>query len=136
MAPDADDLAAALNTYHRRREGLSRLPAAMAAVRATATAPRQVVSVTVGGRGEVVDIKFPSTAYRNLPPAELSAVILRTIEKAREQALEAAAEVLDPLLPAALSARDLLSGTADLDRLMEREARPADWLGGKEGARS
>jgi YbaB/EbfC DNA-binding family protein len=136
MAPDADDLAAAMDTYHRRRAGLSRLPEAMAGVRATAMAPRQVVSATVGARGEVVEIKFPSNAYRNLPPTELSAVIVRTIEQARQKALQAAAEVLDPLLPPALSARDLLSGTADLERLLHTETRPMDWLGDKEGARS
>jgi DNA-binding protein YbaB len=116
----------AMADYTRRLDEIADSQRRMAEVTATATAPRQVVTVTVGGQGEVTDIKFPSGAYKNMAPGELSSVILRTIGDARSQALGKAAEVLAPMFPAGFSAEDVLTGKAELRSLLPDEPRGWD----------
>jgi DNA-binding protein YbaB len=116
----------ALADYQRRLDELTDSQRRMAEVSATAKSARQVVTVTVGGQGEVTDIKFPSGAYKNLTPGELSSVILKTINEARSQALAKAAEVLAPMFPAGFSPEDVLTGKTELRSLLPAEPRGWD----------
>ncbi|MFE2718459.1 YbaB/EbfC family nucleoid-associated protein [Streptomyces mirabilis] len=82
-------------------------------ISATATAPRQSVKVTVGVRGDITALEFPTGAYRRMAPAELSQAILAAIQEARAKAL---AQLSDMDLGGVLSAMnptDLLQGKVD-----------------------
>jgi DNA-binding protein YbaB len=46
----------------------------------------RLLSVTVGGEGELRQITFHGDAYRDLPPAELADLIVKTTTKARDEA--------------------------------------------------
>jgi hypothetical protein len=116
-APHEQTLTEVLAAYQRQREHLARTREQLTEITSTATAPRQVVTATVGRHGEVLALAFPTGAYKRLTPAELGAVIVATIQDARQQALSRAAELLAPLLPAGFSAQDLVSGTVDLTAL-------------------
>jgi DNA-binding protein YbaB len=90
-------------------------------VQATATAPRQVVKITVGAQGQVTALEFPTGAYRNLPPKELSKVIMATLEQARAQALSAVSEVTLGRMLGGVSPADLLQGRVDPRSLLPEE---------------
>lgn len=113
----------AMTALRERRAALTRLREDLSTVSATVTAPRQVVSVTVGLRGELTDLRFPSGAYRSMTPAELAQVITKTVADAHAQARTRWAELLTPMLPAGLSAEAVLAGTADLTDLVQEEKR-------------
>ena len=96
--------------YRRQRDGLGALTRRMNEISATATSPRREVEVTVGQHGVVTDLRFPSGAYRRMPPRELAEVILATIASAKSMAHDQTAEILAPILPSGVDARDLVSG--------------------------
>ncbi|MGH3434610.1 MAG: YbaB/EbfC family nucleoid-associated protein [Thermocrispum sp.] len=111
----------AMARYQRRREELGEFQRRMAQVSAKVAAPRQVVSVTVGSHGELRELTFPSPAYKNMTPSELASVIMNTIDQARAQALDQAADLLAPMLPAGVNPRELVRGKADLDAMMPED---------------
>jgi YbaB/EbfC DNA-binding family len=101
-------------SYQQRRTELIDFQHQMQAVTATVVAPRQVVSVTVGNGGQVTELKFPTAAYKNLSAAELASTIVKTIRQAAAEALDKAADLLSPMLPFGMDARQLLSGQLDV----------------------
>jgi DNA-binding protein YbaB len=117
-SPIAGMLQDALAELERRRETMADTKRQREAIRATVTAPRQTVTVTVGGMGEVVEMKFPTGGYKRMTPAELATTIVKTISDAREQALSRYAEVIAPTLPPGLSAEDLVRGRIDPEDLV------------------
>lgn len=117
----------ALTQYQRRRAELAEFQRNAAEVSATVTAPRKVVSVTIGNAGVVKEIKFPTAAYKNLSGPELAKVLVQTIEDARSQALDKVADLLAPMLPPGLDSRQVVRGTADLEKVMPED--PVDLTG-------
>ncbi|KJE19670.1 hypothetical protein FF36_06038 [Frankia torreyi] len=49
------------------------------------TDKNKLLSVTVGGRGEIRDLTFRGDGYRDLAPAELADLLVKTIERARKE---------------------------------------------------
>jgi DNA-binding protein YbaB len=96
--------------YQSHRSKMADMIQQMQEINATATSPRREVTITVSHNGGISDIKFTGTAYRRLTPTDLSKLILDTLNEAKEAAAAKAAEVLAPMLPPAVNARDLLSG--------------------------
>ncbi|MFI9009978.1 YbaB/EbfC family nucleoid-associated protein [Actinosynnema sp. NPDC053489] len=82
-------------------------------LRVTETAPRKVVSVTVRHGGAVEDVKFPTAAYKRMPPAELAGVLVDAIAAAQRRVAEEAAEVMSPHMPAGFDAKALFTGDVD-----------------------
>jgi hypothetical protein len=113
-APYEAMLDEAMATVRQRHAALTRLRADLTEVSSTATAPRRVVSLTLGARGEITALRFPTNAYKSMAPAELADVIMKTAGEARALAMARAAELLAPLLPSGLSAEAVLNGTAEL----------------------
>ncbi|MFD9958322.1 YbaB/EbfC family nucleoid-associated protein [Amycolatopsis sp. NPDC058986] len=111
----------ALAQYHRSLDEAAKREEERRAVTATGTAPRRVVTVTVGAGGRVADLKFPTNQYKSLPPAELASVILKTIE-------EAAAKL--PADSPGFSVRELAAGSVDVRSLFGGSSLD-DLLGGK-----
>lgn len=111
-------LSQALDGFNRKQAEFVSQQQKMNALSASATSPRQVVAVTVGARGELTDLKFPTSAYKRLPPAELASVILKTADEARSQLMKQSAELLAPTLPSGLSAEELVSGTVSLESIL------------------
>jgi DNA-binding protein YbaB len=101
--------------YQSHRSRMADMARQMQEIYGTATSPRREVTVTVKHNGGMTDIKFTGSAYRRLPPAELSELIMQTVNEAKEKAAEQAAELLAPMLPPSMNARDLVSGKLGLD---------------------
>jgi DNA-binding protein YbaB len=107
-----------LGAYRRERAQVGELQTRMREVKASVTAPRQALKVTVNAQGEVTEIAFPTGAYKRMAPVELSQLLLTTIQKARSKATADVAEVLSGHLPEGIAAGDLLQGKADLGGLL------------------
>src|SRR5262249_55810382 len=58
----------------------------------------KIMTVTVAGRGELKEIKFRGDAYRELAPAELADLLVKTIEEARRAAQERALDGIQELM--------------------------------------
>jgi DNA-binding protein YbaB len=125
-SPYEGALTEALAGYEQRRARLRDAQRELGAVTATATAPRRVVKITVGRGGAVTEVKFPTSVYKNMTPAELATVVMQTIEQARSQVLDRAAELLKPTLPPGIDARKLVAGETDLDSLVDARTNPLD----------
>jgi DNA-binding protein YbaB len=83
----------------RKREDLARIHGSMDEVTNTVRSRRRQVSVTVDGRGEILDLKFHGQSYKSMDPADLAKLILDTIREAREEAraqMWAAVGEIDP----------------------------------------
>lgn len=100
--------------YRRSREQLGAVQRELATVRETVSSDDGAVAVTVSATGALVGLTIAEHAYRQLRPAELAALIVRTTEVATARASRTAGAVLAPVLPPDSDPEALLRGTADL----------------------
>ena len=103
--------------YQRQRSRMADLSKQLQEISATATSPRREVAVTVQHQGGISDLKFLSGAYKRMAPADLAELILATVAEARKRAGDAAAELLAPMLPSSMNAREIVSGKLDLESI-------------------
>jgi DNA-binding protein YbaB len=112
-----------LAEYRRKRDGVLRMQRQLADTKATVTSRDRVVSATVDAVGSLVGLRFESKEYQSMEPAELSALILDTLQKAREKVRADTRRIMDPLLPRGTSFADLSDGKVDLARLLPEQPR-------------
>jgi DNA-binding protein YbaB len=112
--------------YRRSREQLVAVQRGMAAIRETATSHDELVTVTVGPRGTLIDLVIDDLAYRRLRPSELAELIVRTTDVAVAVATKRMHEQLTPVLPTGADPDAVLSGRADVS---ESELEPEPTAG-------
>jgi DNA-binding protein YbaB len=123
-SPLHDRIERAYAQFEEQRKALSQMQGRVAAVRRTVIPKSRVVSVTVDGGGEIVEIKFPTKAYRTMASAEFAQVLMDAVGEARALAREAATAELQALLPAGMPVLDALTRPVDIDELFERAGSP------------
>ncbi|MER5431711.1 YbaB/EbfC family nucleoid-associated protein [Streptomyces sp. NPDC002588] len=116
-----------LARYRARRAGATEAFRRINSIAVTEVSRRETVKVTVGARGEVSALEFPTTAYRRMAPAELSEVILDTLAKARAKALAEAAGVCFDGALEGVDASELFQGRIDPASLLPED--PFDLAG-------
>ncbi|MEN8651635.1 YbaB/EbfC family nucleoid-associated protein [Streptomyces sp. 21So2-11] len=97
--PMEEHLAEALAEFEETRAKLSEAGAAAARISATVMSKDRSVEATVGAQGQLTNLRFPSTQYRTMPPAQLASVLMATIGAARTQATEQLMDVYRPFGP-------------------------------------
>lgn len=112
--------------YRRQRERSGELHRQLKEITGTASAPRNVVKVSVGAQGEVRDIQFPTGAYKRMAPAELTSALLTTIAEAKEKALVKVRELMEPELPKGSKFLDIFTGKAEMPDVLPEEPRVPD----------
>ncbi|GAB1691052.1 YbaB/EbfC family nucleoid-associated protein [Krasilnikovia sp. M28-CT-15] len=80
--------------YRRQLAGLGRMQRDIADVTATVTGPRNAVGVTVDAHGDIVDLVFPTAAYRAMAPAELATLLRGVLSQARADAAGQVADIV------------------------------------------
>jgi len=123
-SPLHDRIEQAYAQFEEQKKMLGQLEGRVAAVRRTAGPKSRAVSVTVDGSGEIVDIKFPTKAYRTMAPAEFARVLIEAVRDARTQAKEAATAEFQALLPAGMPLLDALTRPVDIDELFQAAGAP------------
>ena len=121
--PFQNQLDEAMAELAEKRAALAEIQQRMRDTTHTVTSRRRIVAVTVDSAGVLVSVKFTGTGYRSLPPAELEQLLVETIDSARQQAVLDQAEAMRPLLSPDTPVDDMLSGTFDLDEMVEKAVR-------------
>ena len=116
--PLHNSLEEAYAELNRQRAALHETQRRLTELGATVTSPNRAVSVTVDHQGAVSEIKFLTSGYRGMAPAELGALLVETIAQARTEITGQVAEVLGQLMPGR-SMLDALTGEFDLDEIMD-----------------
>ncbi|WP_306750423.1 YbaB/EbfC family nucleoid-associated protein [Saccharothrix yanglingensis] len=111
-----------LTQFQEQQRAMVEIQRRLREIRVTATAPRKVVSVTVGHGGHVTDVKFPTAAYKKMPPAELAGVLVDTIADAQRKAADEAAALMAPQMPPGLDAKAMFSGELDVEAFTPPES--------------
>ena len=104
--------------YARHRAATMQAQQRMSEVSATMTSAQGLVTVTVGAGGEVRSLLFNSHGYRKMPAAELSHVILDTINRARASIMAQLIGELPDSTFAGLSYSDIINGKVDWDQVL------------------
>ncbi|MBT0772852.1 YbaB/EbfC family nucleoid-associated protein [Kineosporia sp. J2-2] len=122
MSSEYDEiLGRAMAEYGRSRDRALKARRDIDALTETATAPRQVVQVTVDAMGRLTELKFPTASYKSMPAPELAKIILKTVSDARERVGARAASAMAPALPPHVDPAALLSGRMDGSALIPDE---------------
>jgi DNA-binding protein YbaB len=104
---------------NRMQKDLAAFRERVDAISASATAPKRMLTVTVNHKGELTKLKFNTTAFRDMSAAELSNVVLETINQARGSVSEKVKEAMSGITGiGGLSMEDMRSGNVDLQKLV------------------
>ncbi|HET6500280.1 MAG TPA: YbaB/EbfC family nucleoid-associated protein [Amycolatopsis sp.] len=110
-----------MESYRKHRAEAVQLRQQINEITATVTASRQALKVTVTAQGEVTAIEFPTGAYHQMPPKELSDLLIKTIGEARQKAVEEMSELMSPRLPNGVTFAGLLRGEVTADAVLPEE---------------
>src|SRR3954468_3473730 len=85
--------------FERRRTELAEVQNKIKKSKSTATSDKRMLTATVGPHGELTALKFNSQDYRDLSSTELAALIVKTVQKARDAAMDKMGAIIAPALP-------------------------------------
>ena len=105
--------------YARLRTDLDSLQRRLTSLRVTAVSPDGLVRVTVGPRGELVDLRLIRRATRNMDSEYVSRTIMRTVHSAAQQAAQQVQTLMSDYFPADSGALQFLRDN-DLGSLLRR----------------
>ena len=88
-----------LADIEKHRQGMAHMHESMREINGTARSKRRQVSAIVDSRGELLELTFHGTGYRNLAPAELADIIVSTVREARASATEQLYDSLEEAMP-------------------------------------
>jgi DNA-binding protein YbaB len=94
-----DRLAEVHGRYARLRSDLDDLQRRLEAIRITVVSTDGLVRVTVGPRGELIDVRLTRRATRNMDNEYVSRTILATVHSASERAAERVQTLMADYLP-------------------------------------
>lgn len=75
------------------------------------------LTVVIAGKGNLRELKFHGTEYGVMPPAQLSAVLVATINEAREKLAIKVQKIFEPLAGFGSKLGTSMIGGTDLDEL-------------------
>jgi DNA-binding protein YbaB len=76
------------------------------------------LTVTVGGQGELRNIQFHGTDYRTMPPAEVAAILVETINAARQEMVTKASAAFGEVSKLGSKLRESLIGGSDFEETL------------------
>lgn len=107
-----------LERLRRTQRSLSEASASLESADAEAVSRDRMVSARVNARGEVAELRFHTSKYRTMAPAELSAAVLDVIGRAREEMERRVSEAFADLAPGSSEARAEVVNGGDPARLL------------------
>jgi hypothetical protein len=115
-----EELDAALERLAETRSRAAEAVASLERRKATATSTDHMVSATVDSRGVLVGLKFNTTKYRTMAPAQLAAAITEVVGEANAEMSTTVDEILAPLRDIGNTRRHRIPLPPDLADLFER----------------
>ena len=125
-APLHNRLESALADLRAQQEKIRDFSAAMAARTTAVTSKNRMISAKVDSSGRLVELTFKGNRYRNLPPAELSALVIETVTNAQQTALKESMAAAADLMPGGFEVPGLIGGDVDFDGMFDAAVRFAE----------
>ncbi|GAA2664821.1 hypothetical protein GCM10010412_040590 [Nonomuraea recticatena] len=117
-----DEFSATLNELTEEYERHARLVkdayGKLNELEATVRSGDEMVTVTVGARGQVKAIELDARVYRRLPPSELARTITEQLNRAAAIVADRSKELISPLMPDGVPYEELFGEGVDLDSLL------------------
>ncbi|MGV9303783.1 MULTISPECIES: YbaB/EbfC family nucleoid-associated protein [unclassified Nonomuraea] len=104
--------------YERQARRIKEAYAELNKVEVSVQSDDEMVTVTVGPRGQVRRIELNPRVYRRLSPTELANAITEQITRATAAVADRSRELVGPLLPEGLPYEEIFGEGADLDSLL------------------
>jgi DNA-binding protein YbaB len=124
-----------LEDYSRQVGRLKEMQRDLEMVNATATRADGLVTVVVGARGQVRDIRLDPRVYRKLDSGALSGVIMRLISEATADVSEQTKRIMTPFMPEGVSYDDSLGEDGDFTAFLPQPPTTPDDTGSAGGPR-
>jgi DNA-binding protein YbaB len=118
-----------MDDYSRQVDRLKGMRADLEEVTATATRPDGLVTVVVGPRGAVRDIRLDPRVYRRLDSGELAQAIMQLIGKATADVAEQTKKIMTPFMPEGVSYETALGEEGDFTAFLPQPAGPPEKAG-------
>ncbi len=115
----------ALDELRRSQERLRSLRTDMQSKATKVTSKDGMVTVTLDGRSEVTSIAFNTAKFRRMAPAELSAVLVETISRARSEGRTRVIDAYRSMFPEGTDIDAIMSGKFNVDKIFDDAARRA-----------
>jgi DNA-binding protein YbaB len=124
-----------MEDYSRQVGRLKEMQRDLERVSATATRADGLVTVVVGPRGQVRDIRLDPRVYRKLDSGNLSGAIMRLISEATADISEQTKMIMTPFMPEGVSYDDALGQDGDFTAFLPRPPATPDDTGSPEERR-
>ncbi len=121
-----------MDDYSERIKRLKQMRSDLDKVSATASRPDGLVTVVVGPRGMVRDIRLDPRVYRKLDSGELSQAIMQLIAEATTDVSGQMKEIMTPFMPEGVEYDGVLGEEGDFTAFLPQPAVP-DETTGEEG---
>ncbi|WP_028680611.1 YbaB/EbfC family nucleoid-associated protein [Salinispora tropica] len=113
--------------YRAQRTALGEMQRALAELSATVIGVQRCVQVTVDAYGQLVELGFPTDAYRQMAPQELATAVFAAVTQAQAEARKAASQTLSSY-QSNNSLLELSSSEEDWSRLIPEDLPGLDEL--------
>jgi DNA-binding protein YbaB len=108
----------AVQRLREHQERMAEVTARLRTATASATSKDRMVTATVGPQGQVVSLSFHNSDYRSMASAELSAVLVEVLNRARADIGERVIESMKAFTGLGDALRVSMTGGTDLDTLL------------------
>lgn len=119
-SPMQNRLEQAMADLERHKTAVADFRTSLAEATTTIAPKNRSITVTVDGHGELTEVRFPSSSYRSMAPAELGRLIVDTVAEARTEARSKTMAVFQQVLPEGMPVVDMLRRPVDLDEVSEQ----------------
>ena len=119
MRPMENEVAAMADELERARRTAEEVRRKVSEITHKATSKNKILTVTVGGQGDLQKLEFRGEAYRSLAPAELSKLIVETVAKARKASQAQAMAGIREVAPQAAMPLDFLKESTSMDEFID-----------------
>ncbi|MEC4020217.1 YbaB/EbfC family nucleoid-associated protein [Streptomyces sp. H27-D2] len=126
MASLSEQLEEAMAELAEHTQKITQVQEELSRITASATSKDRMVTAVVNPQGEITSLKFHTEAYRTMAPAQLSAVLVTTVNAARVAMTAKVSGSVRPLMGDQDAMADSLFGGGSLDQLLAplRAMRP------------
>ena len=109
----------AVNELRRSQENLRSLREQMQSKKTKVTSKDGMVTVTLDDKSEVTSIIFNTAKFRRMAPAELSAVLVETISRARAEGRSRVIDAYKSMLPKGMDIDGIMTGKFNADKIFD-----------------
>ncbi|QYC38089.1 hypothetical protein Nocox_02280 [Nonomuraea coxensis DSM 45129] len=110
--------------YNRQAAQLREAYGKLSELAVTAESRDRMVSVTVGPRGQVQNIRLDPRVYRKLSPSELARAIMEQIGAATGRVAGQTKELMAPFMPEGIPLEDVFGEGASIESFLPQPVKP------------